>query len=146
MKGLWLSKRVRRANEETWNGYYNLQSIWDWFGHDVDQCQPDVGKLQPKRSHKPTSTATSKPLPFEFHFMPTLGIIPTNSNLYNKNGSAPDVHPTGMKNTGASHQINEIQTHSFSFNNMVDDIQQIDEGEQVRMKSKRAKNRRIVRG
>ncbi|KAL2489736.1 Uncharacterized protein Fot_43028 [Forsythia ovata] len=97
------------------------------------------GKLQPRRSHPLASTAaaTAEPSQPEFHFMPTPGIIPATTDMYNANGPPLDVPNVMMDDLQ--------QTHSFSFDNMVDDLQQMQDDEQLRKKSKRAKNRRVLR-
>ncbi|KAL2513973.1 Uncharacterized protein Fot_27944 [Forsythia ovata] len=125
---------------------YKYVLFADWYGDDVvqletdvasqnaNQCQPDVtkDKLQSRRSRQSASTATSKPSPSDFHFMPTPRIVPRNS----------DEPPSDVM---ASELLNEVHSQSFSFDNMVDELQQMEEDEQVRMKSKRAKNRRIAK-
>ncbi|KAL2548962.1 hypothetical protein Fot_10492 [Forsythia ovata] len=103
-----------------------------WFGQDVDQSIPDVESqnvTQKSQSRKSASTATPEPSPFEFQFMPNPGIMPANSTLYNKSGPTLDVHGTCMGNALASDVINEVQTQSFSFDNMVDDLQQMEQEE-----------------
>ncbi|KAL2488653.1 Uncharacterized protein Fot_41945 [Forsythia ovata] len=84
-------------------------------------------KLQPRRSTKSASSQSHVPQQTEFEFMPTPGIIPQQL-------SGPDAALTG----------NDLQPH-FSFQNMVDDLQLMENEEQSRMKANRAKNRSIVR-
>ncbi|KAL2541323.1 Uncharacterized protein Adt_02301 [Abeliophyllum distichum] len=123
----------------------------DWFGPAaVSQNESQTsastakGKLQPRRSQQSAAAATSKPAPSEFHFMPTPGIIPANSDLYTTEGPAPAMQPTGMENVVTSELMTEVQTQSFSVDNMVDYLNQIREEEQV-SQNKRLKNRRGIR-
>ncbi|KAL2521549.1 hypothetical protein Fot_25557 [Forsythia ovata] len=110
-----------------------MASLPIWFGE--SECQPDVtkDKLQPRRSRQSAANATSEPSPSEFHFMPIPGIVPRNHDMCNTVGPPPFA-------VGS-----EILSQDFSVDNMVDDLQQMEENEQVRMKSKRAKHRRIAR-
>ncbi|KAL2526769.1 Uncharacterized protein Adt_11823 [Abeliophyllum distichum] len=103
------------------------------------------GKLQPRRSKKLASTSTCELEPPEFHFMPTPSFIPATSDMYTTIGPDPDVQPIGMENANLLELMNELQSQSFSFDSMVDDLQQMQEDEQAKMKSKRAKNRRVVK-
>ncbi|KAL2552022.1 molybdate transporter 1-like [Forsythia ovata] len=99
----------------------------------IELCSRDINskeesaKLQPRRSTKSASSQSHVPQQTEFEFMPTPGIIPQQL-------SGPDAALTG----------NDLQPH-FSFQNMVDDLQLMENEEQSRMKAHRAKNRSIVR-
>ncbi|KAL2523865.1 Uncharacterized protein Adt_08919 [Abeliophyllum distichum] len=124
---------------------------YDWFGpaavsQNGSQTSASTakGKLQPRRSQQSAAASTSKPAPSEFHFMPTPGIIPANSDLYTTEGPAPTMQPAGMENVVTSELMTEVQTQSFFVDNMVDDLNQIREEEQV-CQNKRLKNRRGIR-
>ncbi|KAL2463862.1 Serine/threonine-protein kinase PBS1 [Forsythia ovata] len=87
-------------------------------------------KLQPRRATNLASSQSHEPLSgpaAEFQFMPTPGIIPQHT-------SGPATAFPG----------NDIQPN-FSFENMVDDLQLMENEEQARMKAQRAKNRSILR-
>ncbi|KAL2552618.1 hypothetical protein Fot_06237 [Forsythia ovata] len=108
----------------------------DWFGHaTVSQNESQTlastakGKLQPRRSQNSATPATFEPAPSEFYFMPTPGIIPANSVVYTIEGPASDLQPAGMENAVTSLLMTEVQTQSFSLDNMVDDLNQIQEDE-----------------
>ncbi|KAL2500484.1 Histone H4 [Forsythia ovata] len=73
------------------------------------------------QSHEPISGPAA-----EFQFMPTPGIIPQ--------------HTSGP---AAAFPGNDMQPN-FSFENMVDDLQFMENEEQARMKAQRAKNRSIL--
>ncbi|KAL2553936.1 Uncharacterized protein Fot_07555 [Forsythia ovata] len=110
----------------------------DWFGHaTVSQNESQTlastakGKLQPRRSQNSATPATFEPAPSEFYFMHTPGIIPANSDVYTTEGPAPDLQPAGMENAMTSLLMTEVQTQSFSLDNMVDDLNQIQEDEQL---------------
>ncbi|KAL2517444.1 hypothetical protein Adt_13691 [Abeliophyllum distichum] len=90
-------------------------SLVDWSEGHSSIYGAGMGKLQYRISYKLASTATPEPPPSEFHFMPFPGIMPANSDLYDKSKPAPDVHLTGMENALAPDLINEVQTQSFSF-------------------------------
>ncbi|KAL2522196.1 Uncharacterized protein Fot_26119 [Forsythia ovata] len=97
-----------------------------------------------KKYELQTSASTSEAAASDFNFMPTPGIIP--ADMYTTDGPEPNLQPAGMTNANLSELMNEVQTQSFSFDNMIDDLQQMQEDEQVRMNSKRAKKTRVVRG
>ncbi|KAL2523921.1 Uncharacterized protein Adt_08975 [Abeliophyllum distichum] len=102
----------------------------DWLGPDAasqtmsqKSASTAKGKLQPRRSKKSASTSTCEPAPPEFHFMPTPGFIPATSDMYTTIGPDPDVQLVGMENANLSELMNEVQSQSFYFDNMVDDLQ-----------------------
>ncbi|KAL2533189.1 Uncharacterized protein Adt_06540 [Abeliophyllum distichum] len=123
----------KRAQE--WYGDDVVQLQTDVASQNANQCQADVtkGKLQPRRSRQSAANVTSEPSPSEFHFMPTPRIVSRNHNMCNAVG--PPLVAVGS----------EILSQGFSVDNMVDDLQQMEKNEQARMKSKRAKNKRIAR-
>ncbi|KAL2522709.1 CASP-like protein, partial [Forsythia ovata] len=94
------------------------------------QLKHQKAKLQPRRATNLALSQSHEPLSgpaAEFQFMPTPGIIPQ--------------HTSGP---AAAFSTNDMQPN-FSFENMVDDLQLMENEEQARMKAQRAKNRSILR-
>ncbi|KAL2487816.1 Uncharacterized protein Fot_41108 [Forsythia ovata] len=86
-----------------------------------------MSKLQPRRSNQSAGSQSHAHEQAEFQFMPTPCIVPQHN-------IGPDAALTG----------NDLQT-TLSFDNIVEDLQLIENEEQSRMKTQRAKNRSVLR-